>query len=296
MANEILEKAREFCEQEYEDSMLYAYIASKEKDENRGKILEAIAKDEEGHYKFWKKLYGKDCKTESINSKMLFFLFLRKLFGITFTLKYLENKEKKAIESYKKMLSELKGEDAQVLMKIIQDEEIHEKTEIQSLDEKVVRYMSFIILGLADAIVEINGVHAGFLGVTESTIVTGIAGMVVGVSAAISMASAAYLQAKHEAGKSPRTSALMTGLAYISAVSVLALPYFLIRKMLTAFLVSISIAILMIASFTYYGSTLQEKDFKREFIESTLLMLGTAFVTYFFGDLLGTAFGIRGIL
>jgi VIT1/CCC1 family predicted Fe2+/Mn2+ transporter len=56
--------------------------------------------------------------------------------------------------------------------------------------------MSFIVLGLADAIIEITCVHVGFLGVTSSTLIAGVAGLVVGFAASISMASAAYLQAK----------------------------------------------------------------------------------------------------
>ena len=62
---------------------------------------------------------------------------------------------------------------------------------------------------------------------TSRTIVAGVAGLIVGVSAAVSMASAAYIQAKHEMGKSPKFSALITGLAYITAVVALSTPYLL---------------------------------------------------------------------
>jgi len=78
----------------------------------------------------------------------------------------------------------------------------HEHALIAQLKEKRIDYIGFIVLGLADAIVEITGVHAGFLGVTGSTLIAGVAGVIVGFSAAISMGSASYLQAKQNVGKS----------------------------------------------------------------------------------------------
>lgn len=286
---------QKFCQDELIDSSVYEALAKQEKDPKKKEILEMMSREERMHYEFWRKLLGSECKVEGLKGKVLQMMLIRKLFGLTFTSLLLERHEKEVVEAYKKIEKRFSPPDNEILKKIIEDEEKHEKETIAGIDERIVKYMSFIILGLADAIVEINGVHAGFLGVTESTIVTGIAGLVVGLSAAISMASAAYLQAKHEAGKSPRTSALMTGVAYILAVVALALPYFLIRHMLTAFGISVTLGIIMIAGFTYYASVLQEKSFAREFLESTALMMGTAFASYIFGDILGTFFGIRGI-
>jgi len=68
--------------------------------------------------------------------------------------------------------------------------EQHERAFMKHIDVRMVRYLSFIILGFADAIVEITGVRAGFLGVTSPTL---IAGLVVGFAAARSMGSAPYL-------------------------------------------------------------------------------------------------------
>ncbi|PNV81330.1 MAG: rubrerythrin family protein [Fervidicoccus sp.] len=291
----IEEEIRRFCQDELVDSSIYEALAKREKDPKKREILERMSRDERMHYEFWKKMLGADCHVAGLKWRVLQIVIIRKLFGLTFTSLLLERHERDVVEAYEKFEKYIPKEEAEVLKKVIEDEERHEKETISGIDEKIVKYMSFIILGLADAIVEINGVHAGFLGVTESTIVTGIAGLVVGLSAAISMASAAYLQAKHESGKSPRTSALMTGIAYILAVVALALPYFIIRHMLSAFGISISLGIAMIAGFTYYASVLQEKDFLKEFFESTTLMMGTALASYLFGDVLGTFFGIRGI-
>ncbi|MEM0020578.1 MAG: ferritin family protein [Fervidicoccaceae archaeon] len=285
-----------FCIDEYVDSKIYEALAKQEKDSRKREVLQRMSLEERQHYEFWKSLIGSECRTTGIKRKILTMLMLRKLFGLTFTSLFLERHEAEVVEAYESIAQKLPQQFSKMLEKIIEEEEKHERETISEIDERIVKYMSFVILGLADAIVEINGVHAGFLGVTESTIVTGIAGLVVGLSAAISMASAAYLQAKHEAGKSPKTSALMTGVAYILAVVALALPYFIIRHMLSAFAISVSLGIAMIAGFTFYASVLQDKKFTREFLESVVLMMGTALASYLFGDLLGTVFGIRGLL
>ncbi|MCE4614254.1 MAG: VIT1/CCC1 family protein [Desulfurococcales archaeon] len=288
-------KVREFCIDEYRDHIVYKTLARREKDIDRRKILEKLSEEEYKHYLFWKKVIGGECRARIGTSYLWIVTLSRIILGLTFTLKMLERGEEKTIAEYRGYLSNLGGEERQKLEEIIKDEETHESSLMSQINEAVVRYMSFIVLGLADAIVEITGVHAGFLGVTSSTTVAGIAGLVVGFSAAISMASAAYLQAKHDFEKNPISSALVTGFSYISAVVVLASPYFTTHNMLIAFLVSVSFAITLIATFTFYGSVVFDKKFLREFIESTGLMLGTAFSAYFFGEILGVYFGVRGV-
>lgn len=292
---EAREGAREFCIDEYKDHIIYMTLAGREKNLERRRILERLAKEEYKHYLFWKKILGGKCDAE-VNKLFLWIVILSRLIlGLTFTLKMLERGEEKTIAEYKEYLDNLEGEERNELEAIIKDEETHESSLMSQIDEAVVKYMSFIVLGLADAIVEITGVHAGFLGVTSSTIVAGIAGLVVGFSAAISMASAAYLQAKHDFERNPVSSALVTGFSYIGAVVVLASPYFATHNMILAFVVSVSFAITLIATFTFYGSVVFDKKFLREFIESTGLMLGTAFAAYFFGEILGVYFGVRGV-
>ncbi len=288
-------KAREFCVDEYKDHLIYKTLADREKNPGRRKILERLSEEEYKHYLFWRKLLGGECDARVSKLFLWIVILSRLIFGLTFTLKMLERGEEKTIAEYKDYLARLEGEEERELEDIIRDEETHENSLMSQIDEAVVKYMSFIVLGLADAIVEITGVHAGFLGVTSSTIVAGIAGLVVGFSAAISMASAAYLQAKHDFERNPVSSALITGLSYIGAVVVLAAPYFATHNMLIAFMVSITFAVTLIATFTFYGSVVFDKKFLREFVESTGLMLGTAFAAYFFGELLGVFFGVRGV-
>jgi vacuolar iron transporter family protein len=153
-------------------------------------------------------------------------------------------------------------------------------------------YLGFIALGLSDGIVEITGVHAGFLGVTGSTLIAGISGVIVGVAAAISMGSAAYLQAKQDPSKSPFTSALSTGISYFLAALCLATPYFLIHTMVTAFAVSSAIGVIILAVFTHYGARINNRRFWPEFSETVGLLFATALITYLLGAFVGHAFHV----
>jgi len=289
------EKALEFCVDEYVDYKIYEYLAKHEKREDLKKILLRLAQEEYGHYEFWKKIAGRDCNVRVSERKLALIRLMRRVFGLTFTLKWLERHEESVIEEYKKILPLLEGAERKTLENIIVEEEKHENELISSIEETIVKYMSFIVLGLADAIVEITGVHAGFLGVTDYTIMAGIAGLIVGLSAAISMSSAAYLQAKHDLERSPMVSAAMTGIGYIGAVVLLAAPYFATHNMIAAFTASVLLGVILIAYFTYYGAIVFDRKFTREFLESTLLMLGTAAASYAFGEIIGSYFHVRGI-
>jgi VIT1/CCC1 family predicted Fe2+/Mn2+ transporter len=282
-----------YCKDEYTDYVVYRELAKREPDQERRGILEQLSQKELGHYEFWKKRVGE--YRPRVNPVYLRgVIILRFLFGLTFTIKLLERHEEKTIAEYRSYLQSAQPEERAELEVMIRDEEEHEHYFVSQINEGVVRYMSFIVLGLADAIVEITGVHAGFLGVTNSTLIAGIAGLVVGFAAAISMASAAYLQAKHDVARSPTVSAIATGVAYISAVSGLAMPYFFTRNMPYAFGSSIAVAVVLIAAFTFYGAVLSGRVFKREFFLTVGLTLGTALGTFLFGEMVGGFFGVRG--
>ncbi|MEB3780739.1 MAG: rubrerythrin family protein [Desulfurococcales archaeon] len=293
---EALEKAKLFCLDEYRDYLIYKKLAEHEVNQNTREVLLQFAEQEYRHYEFWKSIVG-ECKSELSRFDVTKIRILRKLFGLTFALKYLEMHESEVIENYKRYLNYLEGDARRMLEEIINDELQHESTLLQGLNEGVVRYLSFIALGLADAIVEITGVHAGFLGATKETLVAGIAGLIVGVSAAISMAGAAYLQAKAEVSdRKPGMSAWVTGTSYLAAVIALALPYFMTQHQLTAFIISVILAVLIISGFTYYNAVLSETPFKKEIMENLLILFGTAMVAYIFGNIIGGIFGLEGIL
>ncbi len=282
-----------YATNELTEHVVYLELARRERNIANKTALENLAAQEYGHYLFWKDLAGNPDlrpKRHAIWGTIL----LRDILGITFITKFAESHEKDSVAAYNATLNTIPDDKRSRLLAIIEDERSHEKTLIGQLKEKRIAYIGFIVLGLADAIVEITGTHAGFLGVTGSTLIAGVAGIIVGFSAAISMGSAAYLQAKQGAEKSPLTSALATGVSYLCSVICLALPYFLIRTMITAFLLSASVGIMLIAGFTFYGAIVFDRKFWREFGEAVSLMLGTAVATFIVGTFVGKIFHLNG--
>ena len=277
---------------ELTEHVVYGRLARMERDPANRAALERLSAQEHAHYEFWKSLLpGEEKATDAAprirtrGHATWSIPLLRAVFGVTFITKFLELHEEDAVRKYESIMDAIPESHRARFREIIEDERTHERTLIGQLKEKRVSYIGFIVLGLADAIVEITGVHAGFLGVTGSTLIAGIAGVIVGFAASISMGSASYLQAKQETSdRSPLASGFATWASYFSSVILLALPYFLIRVMLPAFAVSTSIGIALVAAFTFYGAVVFDRKFWREFGETVGLMLGTALL-YFFFDL-----------
>ncbi len=286
--------ARELCRDELKDYLVYSNLARIEVEPRRRNLLNALAVQEKKHYEFWKRIASTDCKPSRVNITLLTLIY--RLLGPAFTLRLLERDEDRAIRRYRSILSKLPGELSSEVESILREEEDHEKKLLAEIRDARVQYLGYAALGLADAIVEITGVHAGFLGATENTVVAGVAGLIVGFAAAISMASAAYIQAKHGDEESPGLSALVTGLSYILSVVLLALPYFLVHVMLASFAISTAIGVALSGALTYYAAVVQEKPFTREFLETTGLILLTAIASYIFGEAISRVFGIREIL
>lgn len=279
---------------ELTEHFVYGTLARREKKPANRAVLEKLSAQEKTHYEFWKSLLPAATVPKPRRLGLWSTPVLRFFLGVTFTTKLLESHEKDAVAEYEAMLAVVPAAHKDRLREIIEDERTHERAFIAQLKEKRVAYVGFVALGLADAIVEITGVHAGFLGVTGSTLIAGISGIIVGFAAAISMGSAAYLQSKQDPEKSAILSAFVTGVSYLFSVVCLALPYFLIRTMITAFTVSTGVGIVLLAGFTFYGAVVFDRKFLREFGESVSLMLGTALATYLLGTIVGRVFGVSG--
>jgi|BEDMetMinimDraft_2_1075160.scaffolds.fasta_scaffold00688_5 VIT1/CCC1 family predicted Fe2+/Mn2+ transporter len=287
------EEYKKYCDDEYQDYVIYSSLAKREKNLEKREILERMSKQEHTHYLFWKEFLSENYEPKISKFTLYVVLLLKFFFGITFSLKYLERHEEKVIKEYEKLLNYISEEKKERLKAILEDEKSHERNLLSQLESSFVKYFGFVVLGLADAIVEISGVHAGFLGVTSSTIIAGVAGLVVGVSASIAMGSAAYIQAKQTMGMKPSTSAISTGISYLGAAALLATPYFLTEIMIIAFIASIIVAVILTSYFTFYSSVVFERKFIGEFLQNTALILATALASYLFGDFLGRFLGIH---
>ena len=283
---------REFCIDEYTDYLVYSGLAERERDPKLKGILERLAQMEKKHYEFWLR-YCPECEGRYRRSSLLLSKLMRRLLGLTFTLKFLERHEEEVIAGYRAYLEKVDSDDVEKLREIIRDEEEHEKALMSEVHERIVDYLGSITLGLSDALIELVGVLAGTVAVFKSSFIAGITGLIVGVSASISMAAAAYLQAKNEHKTSPRLSAIFTGISYVLTVILLILPFFLLNIPLQSLTFSILIAVAIVISTSYYTAVIFDRKFVTTFLETAALTLGIGFGVYAFGEAIRLITGIN---
>jgi vacuolar iron transporter family protein len=277
---------------EYTDYIMYERLSTKVADRpDFSATLRQLSDTELKHYQFWKK-YVPNLKPRVNTVGLYWALFLRALFGLTFTVRYLDRHEKASINNYKSVAHLIPEEDRPSFNEMMADEESHESEFSRRIESSTVRYISFVVLGLADALVEITGIHAGSLGLYHMTEIAGLAGIVAGAAASLSMASAAFAQAKQGFEGSARLSAFYTGVSYFVTAVILATPYFLTKNMVTALTSSLILAVVIITLTTYYSSVISGKPFKRDFFEILGIMLGVTVALYLFGDFIHVTTGI----
>lgn len=278
--------AFESAADEYTDYAVYRRLSDLKFEKSRGfsRTLRRLAGMEYRHYVFWSK-YCPGRKATVSRVKVYLIVIIRFILGVTFAVRYLERNESKTIKKYREVAHLIPSKDKKQFNEMIADEEEHEQKFSEEFEEPHIKYISFIVLGLADALVEIAGIHAGSLGIYNSTELAGLAGIVAGAAASIAMASAAYAQAKAGFKGSAMLSAIYTGISYFVTAVILATPYFLTKVMVNALSTSLLFAVILIAFISFYGSVISGAAFKKDFIEITSIMFGATLALY----LLGTA-------
>lgn len=276
---------KDMCRDEYESYHIYR-VLSRAPFVGKGikAVLVKASSDEYGHYLFWKSVSG-DCGSSLVLLKAFIYLIMLYMFGLTIVLRIVESKETYAIKDYK-ALAETRKDFAEQLNKIILDEERHESEFMSSIDEKRIKYIGSITLGISDALIELTGVYTGALGVFNNTLSAGIMGILTGVAASLSMGAASYNQARQEGRVNPALSAVYTMAAYIVVTLLLALPYLLLPSIEQAFVAMFALCLGIIAYLSAYIAILQERRFIREFLESAGLMLSVSLFLYFLGSLI----------
>jgi VIT1/CCC1 family predicted Fe2+/Mn2+ transporter len=278
---------------EYTDYVVYKKLSGLgfEKRHRFSGTLKRLAGMEYGHYRFWSR-YCPERRIEVSNLKVYFIIFIRLILGVTFAVKFLERNEMNTIKKYKEVTHLIPQKDRAQFRKMVADEVQHENIFAGQFDEPQIKYISFIVLGLADALVEIAGIHAGSLGIYNSTELAGLAGIIAGAAASIAMASAAYAQAKTGFKGSATLSAIYTGISYFFTAVILATPYFLTKIMVDALSASLLFAVVLIAFISFYGSIISGAAFRKDFIEITSIMFGATVALYLIGTVIRYLVGI----
>lgn len=262
-------------QQELDGAGLYEAVAATTHKQSEGETLLKIAKDEHRHAALFAKYSGVRLKQHKL--KVKYHAFLARIFGYTFIIKLLENAEQRSIKAYQELISSYPE-----LKETLADEERHEDELLAILDEERMHYVGDIVLGMNDALVELTGSLAGYTLAMQNTGIIAMAGLITGISATLSMAGSGYLAAREAKQKDAGKSALYTGLSYLITVALLILPYLLFPAgdYLWALLVTLAIAVLVIAAFNYYIAVAKGRPFKRSFLVMAAISLGVAAISF----------------
>lgn len=272
-----------FQKNEITEHLIYRKLAGSSPGRN-GEILARIGADELRHYEIWKRYTGIDVKPD--RWKVFFYWVIARLFSLTFAIKIMENGEDRAQSAYRNIADRFEETGP-----IIEEEERHEKELISMIDEEKLHYIGSMVLGLNDALVELTGTLAGLSFAFRNTRLIGIAGLITGIAAALSMMSSEYLSKKSDSGgKDPVRASLYTGIAYGIAVAVLVVPFFVFQGYPAALGSSLAAAVVIIFFFTYFISVTQEKPFWSRFMEMSVISLGVAGLSFLIG------YGLRVVL
>jgi VIT1/CCC1 family predicted Fe2+/Mn2+ transporter len=283
----------EFAKNEYRDYVTYRELAKTEPVPGFKKILEELTEHELGDYTFWLSLASK--KAFRIGAwEIMFLKLLRRVFGLTFTAKFLERHERQAVVNYSQFMQSASGTLRERLQEIVAHEQYHERQLIGQIKEERIAFLGSIVLGLNDALIELTGALTGFAFAFQNTLTVAQAGLILGISAGLSMASSAYLSARHEEGKDPRKAALYTGLSYLGVVALFVLPFFIAANIAVSLIVMMLSAILIIVSLSYYTSIVFDRDFRKSLAEMLVCSVGTAIVSFLIGSLARILTGAGG--
>ncbi|MBI4836732.1 MAG: VIT1/CCC1 transporter family protein [Candidatus Abawacabacteria bacterium] len=287
-----MKSATYFAYHQYRDYIVYQELAKREKNQEFKRVLEKLIGQELEDFHFWQKLADK--KTFRISRLDIWrFILLRKIFGLTFTAKFLETREKRMIVAYEEFIAQASPKMQNEVKKILAHEKSHEAQLIEQIQEHKIQFMSNIVLGLNDGLIELTGALVGFSFALGNHLVVALTGLITGIAASLSMAASAYIQARYEVGKDPKKAALYTGIAYIIVVLILVTPYLLFSSLYSAIALMFVFIFLIVTLISFYASVIFHRKFWHEFIQMAALSIGVTIITFILGSTFRKLFGIE---
>jgi VIT1/CCC1 family predicted Fe2+/Mn2+ transporter len=276
-----------FQQTEITEHHIYKRLAKRVKSPENAKIIEQIAEDELRHYNGWKKYTNQDVQPRWFF--VWFYYWLSVIFGFTFGIKLMESGEQSAQKNYAG-ISKAIPEATQFQ----HEEDVHEEQLINMLDEERLRYAGSIVLGLNDALVELTGALAGLTLALQDVKLIALSGLITGIAASMSMAASEYLSTRsEETSKHPVRAAIYTGIAYIITVALLVMPYLLFEDYILDLIITLCIAVIIIAVFNYYISVAKGESFRARFTEMAVLSLSVAAFSFVIGYFIRQWLGVE---
>lgn len=271
---------------------VYRRLAKSQKEPVNAAILNGIALEEERHEMVVAQMTGVSVKPAML--RVWLQVLLARILGLTFSVKMMEKFEASIAEEYREL----------GLHEIADEEEEHEEKLLGMLEEDALKYLSSVILGLSDALVELTGALAGLTFAFQDLNLVALAGLVTGIAASFSMAASEYLATKEEGdGRSPVKAAGFTGGSYIVTVFLLVMPYMLLHgddpirfgmePHIQALVCTLGIGIVIVAAFNAYVSIAQDQPFSKRFSEMAGILIVVSMISFGIGIALRTWFGIE---
>ncbi len=291
MATKLQRQLLSLQRMEATEGEIYRRLAKKQKNPSNKKILLQIAEEEGRHEAILAEATGQTVKPMMwkvwLHSQMAW------IFGLTFAVKMLERVERDASTEYRKL-----GYDD-----LADEEDSHEERLIGLLEEGRLDYIGSVVLGMSDALIELTGALAGLTFAFADLKLVALAGLVTGIAAAFSMGASEYLSTRSEKkDTNPLTAAFFTWIAYLLTVFLLVAPYLIIspdtapvyglEPHVLALVCTLIIGIVVIASFNFYVSVVEEVSFLHRFSEMAGLLFVVSLISFGIGIALSNWMGI----
>jgi VIT1/CCC1 family predicted Fe2+/Mn2+ transporter len=287
LAEDIRKKVILFQQTEITEYHIYKRLAQRIRSEENAKILDQIAEDELRHYNGWKEYTNEEVQPRWFF--VWFYYIVSMVFGFTFGVKLMEQGEEAAQANYAAVSSVIPE-----ATKYQNEEDKHEQQLIEMLDEERLQYAGSVVLGLNDALVELTGALAGLTLALQNEKLIALSGLITGIAASLSMAASEYLSTRAEkTNKHPVRAAIYTGIAYITTVTLLVLPYLLFKNYYLDLGIALTTAVIIIAVFNYYISVAKGESFKERFLEMAGLSLSVALFSFVIGYFIRIWLGIE---
>ncbi len=252
---------------ELSECIVYERLAKLTSNPHNAAIIARIAKEERGHHEVWKSITKQEVQPDRL--KIAIYTTIARIFGLSFGLKLMEQGEGNAQATYGNLVATYPA-----LAKVVEEEHAHEQELLSLINTHALEYASSVILGLNDALIELTGALIGFtLALAEPRLVATV-GLITGLAASLSMASASYLSAREGNHDNPLIAGLVTGGSYTITTILLVAPYFFLHNPWAALAITIAFVIAIIAIFNFYTSVVKNISFKKRFLE----MLGISIV------------------
>ncbi len=277
---------------EYRNQLIFQALSERETSDDFRDILTQLADIERGHVAFWRSL--SDQKEHTVSPYLIsLYMIMRKLLGLTFVVRLLETQEGTMVEDIREWLFTTDHPAKKDIETVLLVEEQQELKLIKQIKEDRVEFTGSIVLGLNDGIIELSGALTGFSFAFRHNGTVVIAGIILGISASLSMASSAYLQAVHERGKDPAKAALYVGGSYFSVLALLIWPFTVTNNQLIPIALMIISIFILVAALSFYTSVVFNRSFKQNLRVMLLFSIGTAILTFLIGTAARQLLGIN---